>query len=371
MTRRFDWHFIALFCAIMLGAPQSPAAEVNDELIGREVTVIKQNAKLISNNLEAGSAEIGDSFFVEAVKGDLLLLRSRNVYLSRSDAVPYEEAIEYLTSKIREDASAFNYDQRGRCWERREKFDLAIGDFTTAIRLEPKNAGLYVDRGLAWKNKNELDKALADYNEAIRLDPKQRAPYNDRGVLFCLQGEFDKGISDFNKAIEIDANNSTAFANRGQARIEKRELAEGLTDLGVAIRLDPQNLDNYIMRAEGYLEKGDYDKALLDLKELVRLDRATGLNNLAWYRSTFPDARFRDGEQAVRDATEACEIAKWKSDAFLNTLSAALAETGQYDEAIKRLQQSIDLNPDYDKEEFNQMMKAFKAGQPYRHRPSR
>jgi hypothetical protein len=53
-------------------------------------------------------------------------------------------------------------------------------------------------------------------------------------------------------------------------------------------------------------------------------------------------------------------------------LSAALAEAGKFDEAIQRLQQAIDMNPNNAKETREKMMAEFKAGRPYReeHAPS-
>jgi hypothetical protein len=35
-------------------------------------------------------------------------------------------------------------------------------------------------------------------------------------------------------------------------------------------------------------------------------------------RSACTDARYRDGRQAVEDATKACELTEWKDSLFLN-----------------------------------------------------
>lgn len=51
----------------------------------------------------------------------------------------------------------------------RQDYDLAIAEFSKAIRLKPGNMYARVDRGLAYADKGDWDKAIADYNEAIRL----------------------------------------------------------------------------------------------------------------------------------------------------------------------------------------------------------
>ena len=58
------------------------------------------------------------------------------------------------------------------------------------------------------------------------------------------------------------------------------------------------------------------------------------LNELAWLLSTCPDAKVRDGEKAVELATKVCELTKWKSIWYFDTLAAAYAETGNFEKAV-------------------------------------
>ena len=83
-------------------------------------------------------------------------------------------------------------------------------------------------------------------------------------------------------------------------------------------------------------------------------------------RATCSEARYRSGEQAVQDATTACELTSWKNDSYIDTLSTALAEAGRFGEAIKRLEQAIKMGPDNYKAERGKMMTAYKAGKPHR-----
>jgi hypothetical protein len=48
-----------------------------------------------------------------------------------------------------------------------------------------------------------------------------------------------------------------------------------------------------------------------------------------------PEAKVRNGDKSVVYAKKACELSVWKNAACIDTLAAACAETGNFDEAIK------------------------------------
>jgi hypothetical protein len=70
-------------------------------------------------------------------------------------------------------------------------------------------------------------------------------------------------------------------------------------------------------------------------RPLLKIDAAEPrvLNGLAWFRATAAEARFRNGREAVRLARQAIEIRDETS--FRDTLAAALAETGEFDQALR------------------------------------
>jgi tetratricopeptide (TPR) repeat protein len=270
------------------------------------------------------------------------------------------------------------------------QFDLAIEDYDKAIELAPRILNGYVGRAIVWEDKGDVSKAIADLDRALKIEPKSAWLFSQRGIADGKKKEFDRAIADFTSAIWYRTFNSSAFGDRGKAKLEKGDLDSALTDLNLAIWIDPDNASAYGNRARAFKLKHEFHKALLDYDTLAELQPVTGRNEAAWLLATCPDTKYRDGEKAVRYATEACELTAWHEAGMINTLSAALAAAGRFDEAASRLQQSIDKrnedlkHPD-DEESANfandlenlaslkeldkKMMAAFKAGQAYTEQP--
>jgi len=66
------------------------------------------------------------------------------------------------------------YAVRGLLYSFREEdgdYDRAIADFTQAIKLAPKPAGLYLCRGRVYHEKGDFNKAVADYEQVLKAYP--------------------------------------------------------------------------------------------------------------------------------------------------------------------------------------------------------
>ena len=151
------------------------------------------------------------------------------------------------------------------------------------------------------------------------------------------------------------------------ALFNQNEAADkALADLNAAIKLDPHFAMAFTNRAGLHVEKGDLDKALADFTAATKLapKQALPANNLAWFRATCPNAKYRDGKQAITLATLACEQTNYKHEEFLDTLAAAHAEAGDFKTAIKWATKTLELDPQ--NEDFAEHLKLYQSGKPLR-----
>jgi protein O-mannosyl-transferase len=65
------------------------------------------------------------------------------------------------------------------------------------------------------------------------------------------------------------------------------------------------------------------------------------LDELAWLLATYPDAKSRDGTQAVQLAERACALTDRRIPALLDTLAAAYAEAGDFSRAISTIEEAL------------------------------
>ena len=115
---------------------------------------------------------------------------------------------------------------------------------------------------------------------------------------------------------------------------------------------------------------GQYGEALahLEAANAANAGNVTVANNLAWLLATCPDAAYRDGHRALRLAEWACKATSYKSPPLLDSLAAAYAEVGQFDQAVRVTRQAIEVvrgNPKASTETLESRLSLYLAGKPY------
>jgi tetratricopeptide (TPR) repeat protein len=214
-----------------------------------------------------------------------------------------------------------------------------------------------------------FDQAIDFYTQEIRADPSKSAAYCKRGVIWATKKQFDAAIADYSEAIRLDPRYALAYRNRGGAWGGKKEYDKAIADYSAAIRLDPKCAWAYYNRAIAWNDKKNYDKAIADYSEASQLDPndAEPYNSRAWLWATCPDSKLRNGKKAVESATRACELSEWKEANYLDTLAAAYAEAGDFDNAVECQEKADKLFTDAEvTKKAEERLKLYKDKKPYR-----
>ncbi len=230
-----------------------------------------------------------------------------------------------------------NLIRRGRLYFAKADYHHAILDFTNVLQNDPTNAIALFERGRSYYRNDDLDNAIPDYNAYLRLRPASAPAYIDRGAAYLRQGKYDDAIADETKALELDPGALFALINRGRAYKLKGDDDKAIADFTQALQTDPTRAATYLARAGAHEQKGDYALARADDKAAIKLDPAAApaYDGLAWQLATCPDPQYRHGKIAIVAAERACELSHWNVAGYLDTLAAAYAESGDFDNAMK------------------------------------
>ena len=255
-----------------------------------------------------------------------------------------DRALADYTSAIRLDpknAEALN--NRADLKLRKGDIESAIEDYSTAIELSPKLASAFNGRGNALRESGQIDRAIADYDKAIALDPASPFAYNGRGNALRDKGQTDRAIADFNKAISIDPSYGTAFIGRANAFSDKSDWVEAIKDYDAALDLDSKDITALNNRGTAYQNMGNLDAAVRDYTAAIALDNRRAA--LFFNRALAYHAK-GDTPKAFDDYTSTISRDPNYAYAYFNRGQIA-QNKGELDKAIADFNKAIQINPNY------------------------
>jgi tetratricopeptide (TPR) repeat protein len=122
------------------------------------------------------------------------------------------------------------------------------------------------------------------------------------------------------------------------------------------------------LRGAGLAQQRKYAEARAQFEEGARLGpkNPEALNSLAYFLATCQDDKQRDGKRALALARQVDDLSGGKDPNYLDTLAAALAEVGAYDEAIKAQTRALELAPAYLRPQLEARLKLLRDRKPIR-----
>lgn len=268
----------------------------------------------------------------------------------------YDEAYSAVSAVKTAYESALCMYLRGLISEHQGEHGRAFNTYNTALKYDNDIIDAHKKRGIYYSELGRWEDAAKDFNEMLRINPEAFYAYRLRGVTRYQVGNYDGAISDFNEYLRRDSTTLEVYGYRGMAHQQKKHALASTYDL-----LKSRNqraVDGYaIINGEinKLLAAKDTAKAIWWLDRFVSADSLFANGHLirvqvlmkakkwAELENSADRALYKNGDGVKREKYNYA-LTKESVSYILAAKGYALVEQGRADEAIREIDEAIDIN---------------------------
>lgn len=303
---------------------------------------------------------------------------SKNLAMALSRQGKHAEAVEFYRRAIdrRPDDGATLTDFATSLAEL-GRMDEAFAAFLTALEIQPVFARTHLNYAVALARAGRFDEAIVQGKKAVELQPGDTSTLLTLARIQSLAGRLPDAVATLeaaHKQREDDAalrlglvdflvearrfadarrhvetllarapRHPQLLARLGEVLLREGQLDAAAEKLRAAIDAEPRFGPARHLLSSVYVAQKKYAEAVEALRPMAAGDAPNVLaaNDLAWLLATVPDDRVRNGAEAVRLAEAASRGAGGANPRMLDTLAAAQAEAGRFDDALRTVDAAL------------------------------
>jgi tetratricopeptide (TPR) repeat protein len=254
------------------------------------------------------------------------------------------------------------------------RYDEALLHLSNAVRINPLLPEARNSIGKVLINQGRFAEGIECFKELIRMKQDYAEGYYNLGTALGIQGKYDEAIKNFARAIELNPEYPDAQKRMGTALLAAGRPKEAIEYLQKSLRINPYETVVYVSISIAYIKTGNYEQAFENWAkaEELQLNSDYVFNNPAWLIATAGDVSAEDANNAIEFAERACDKTGYNQANLLDTLAAAYAAGGRFDEAVTTAQKAIDAAKARGQDELagaiQKRIELYRAGQRYHQR---
>jgi len=234
------------------------------------------------------------------------------------------------------------YESRGDRALARGQMPAAVEAFRHALALAPGRQAVKQKLATALAVTGDVPAAVALYQELLRADPNFAAAHYSLGALLVGGGQLAPAIEQFAAAVRADPDYIQARLQLGHTLRHARAFDRALVAYQGALTVDPRFAEARLGYAVTLADAGRYGTARAWLNDGRRAhpERLEFVELLVRVLAAAPDPSVRDGRLAADlGARLVRQVRTWRT---LDAFAMALAETGQWTDAVAREREAIE-----------------------------
>ena len=321
----------------------------------------------------------------------------------RSEIAIWQSAIKATPDNMRA------YTNLGNAYQEAGQIDQAVSCYRQALRIFPDLAPAHNNLGLILRSRGQIDQAISHFRRAVDYRADFTAARQNLADTLRAQGKLDQALVQYqlllqNKPENLPARCDLADVLAAQGKTDQainiyRQILHNHPEYGaahfyLAVILQSQgDIDRAINHFQSALAgnprhaptlyylgvlfktKGRLDQAVTYFKQALQIngDWPAALNTTAWILATHTDPKLSDPDTAIRFARRAAELTKQNDPLIIDTLAAAYAAAGQFEQAVQTAQIAIALaktaNADQLAHDIAQRLEIYRQSKPYHELP--
>ncbi|MCA9130825.1 MAG: tetratricopeptide repeat protein [Planctomycetales bacterium] len=245
----------------------------------------------------------------------------------------------------------------------------AVEDFATAVKYGKPSWRIHHNYAISLAMNGDYDGAIAQFDEAIELKPDYANAHFNRAELLFEQEQYRQAIQGYDEAIRLNSGDPQYFNSRGHCQFILQNHETALQDYRIAAEMGADSATYQTDLADAYQYLGQWELAANAYQAAIAINSGyeRAYRNASWLMSTCPDSQFRNPELAVSAAKRAMELEVARSFQTLETLAAANAARGRYQDAASLQRQALELaSSQEDRAELLQRLKLYEQERAYR-----
>ncbi len=286
----------------------------------------------VAFNLLVGVVNYGES---QCLMGNALL-RAGKI----QDAVRHFD----LALRFKPDFAEAHYNL-GVALQQTGKIEEAIRHFEQALQLKPDFAEAHYNLGVASVQRGKMQEAIGHYEQALLIKPDLDGAHNSLGVALQQTGRLNDAIRHYEQALRISPGFAEAQYNLAVALQRQGRYAEATESYRKAIELKPRLADAYLGLGRTLVAQGEYAEAVQTFRRGLEVEPRHMVmgDEMAWIMATAPDPTVRNALQAIQIGERLAELTGRKEFKPLDTLGAAYAEAGRFEQAVATAREALQL----------------------------
>ena len=186
---------------------------------------------------------------------------------------------------------------------RMHDYRTTISLWETVVLRAPHNTRGHLNLANALRDERQLDAAVTAYQESLRVDPENVQSLNNLAAVYLGEGKYELAASYFREALRVEPLISHVSYNLARVLLEQGKWAEAAERLLFELTLEPLHTPS--------------------------------MQDAAWIFAPHPDPAVRNPSEAVRLGQRAVELTAGANLTALDSLAAALASAGRFQEATE------------------------------------